>query len=133
MGCIARLGCLVVLAIACIGGWFTRDRWLPERFRTTPRVVATTWQPVTAAGAERTRAALAKLSETRGPVFQNLSAGDVASYAFAEFGKRVGGSADSVAARVDGERMTMRASVRLADLKGKLGPLGGMLADRETV
>ena len=102
MGCIARLGCLVVLAIACIGGWFTRDRWLPERFRTTPRVVATTWQPVTAAGAERTRAALAKLSETRGPVFQNLSAGDVASYAFAEFGKRVGGSADSVAARVDG-------------------------------
>jgi hypothetical protein len=134
MGCIARLGCLFVLVILCIVGWFTRDRWLPERFRTTPaRPAATAWQPVTSPGADRTRAALAKLSEPRGPVFQSLSAGDVASYAFAEFGKRVGGSADSVAARIDGERMTMRASVRLAELKGKLGPLGGMLADRETV
>lgn len=134
MGCIARLGCLFVLAIACVVGWFTRDRWLPERFRTKPAApAATAWQPVTQSGADRTKSALSKLSEPRGPVFQNLTAGDVASYAFAEFGKRVGGSADSIAARIDGDRMTMRATVRLADLKGKLGPLGGMLADRETV
>lgn len=134
MGCIARLGCLFVLAILCVAGWFTRDRWLPERFRTTPaRTAAAAWQPVTQGGADRTKAALAKLSEPRGPVFQNLSAGDVASFAFVEVGKRVGGSADSVAARIDGDRMAMRASVRLAELKGKLGPLGGMLADRETV
>jgi hypothetical protein len=134
MGCIARLGCLFVLAIACVIGWFTRDRWLPDRFRTTPaRPAATSWQPVTQSGADRTKAALAKLSAPRGPVFENLTAGDVASYAFAEIGKRVGGSADSVAARIDGDRMTMRAVVRLAELKGKLGPLGGMLGDRETV
>jgi hypothetical protein len=135
MGCIARLGCLFVLAILCVAGWFTRDRWLPERFRTTPsRTAATTdWQPVTRTGADRTRAALTKLSEPRGPVFQNLTAGDVASYAFAEMGRKVGGSVDSVAARIDGERMTMRAIVNLAALKGKLGPLGGMLSERETV
>ena len=134
MGCIARLGCLFVLVIACVAGWFMRDRWLPERFRTKPAAAAATaWQPVTQAGADRTRAALVKLSQTRGPVFQNLTAGDVASFAFAELGKSVGGSADSVSARIDGDRMTMRAVVRLAELKGKLGPLGGMLGDRETV
>ena len=134
MGCIARLGCLFVLVIACVAGWFTRDRWLPDRFRTKPVAApATAWQPVTQAGANRTKAALIKLSETRGPVFQNLTAGDVASFAFAELGKSVGASADSLAARIDGDRMTMRAVVRLAELKGKLGPLGGMLGDRETV
>src|SRR5262245_52519988 len=104
MGCIARLGCLVLLALLGVIGWFTRDRWLPERFRTTPaRSAATAWQPVSQAGADRTKAALAKLSEPRGPVFQNLSAGEVASYAFVEVGKRVGGSADSVQARIDGD------------------------------
>ena len=134
MGCIARLGCLFVLVIACIAGWFTRDRWLPERFRTKPVAAApTAWQPVTEVGAERTRAALIKLNQTRGPVFQTLTAGDVASFAFAELGKSVGRSADSLAARIDGDRMTMRAVVHLAELKGKLGPLGGMLGDRETV
>src|SRR3954469_13281755 len=128
MGCIARLGCLFVLVIACIAGWFTRDRWLPARFRTRPVAAAgSAWQPVTQAGADRTKAALAQLSQTRGPVFQNLTAGDVASFAFAELGKGLGASTDSLAARVDGDRMTMRAVVRLAELKGKLGPLGGML------
>jgi hypothetical protein len=133
MGCIARLGCLFVLVILAIAGWFTRDRWLPQRFRTTPAAAASAWQPVTPAGAQRTNAALTKLSDQRGPVFQTLSAGDVASFAFTEFGKRLNGSADSVSARVEGDRMTVRAVVRLAELKGKLGPLGGMLGDRETV
>jgi hypothetical protein len=122
MGCIARLGCLFVLVMLAIAGWFTRDRWLPQRFRTTPAAAASAWQPVTPAGAQRTNAALTK-----------LSAGDVASFAFTEFGKRLNGSADSVSARVEGDRMTVRAVVRLAELKGKLGPLGGMLGDRETV
>ena len=30
MGCIARLGCLVLLALLAIGAWFTRDRWLSK-------------------------------------------------------------------------------------------------------
>src|ERR671921_464390 len=28
MGCFARLGCLVMLALLAVGGWLTRDRWL---------------------------------------------------------------------------------------------------------
>jgi hypothetical protein len=134
MGCIARLGCLVLLVILGVCAWFTRDRWLPERYRSKPPAVsAANWQPVTNAGAERTRLALDRLSQPRGPVFQALSAGDVASLAFSELSKRVSGAADSVAARIDGDRMSMRASVRTAELKGKLGPLAGMLRDREAV
>ena len=30
MGCIARLGCLFVLVALAVGGWFTRDMWLPH-------------------------------------------------------------------------------------------------------
>jgi hypothetical protein len=119
MGCIARLGCLFILACAAVVGWFTRDRWMPERFRSHPSAVSAKvpgWDPLTQAGADRTRAALAKLSQPRGPVFQTLSGADVASYAFRELAKQ-------------------RASVKLSDLGGAaaLGALGGMLGDRERV
>ena len=71
MGCIARLGCLAVLAIAAVVGWFTRDLWLPERYRSHAAVASNTaWKPLTNDGAERTRVALDKLSQPRGQVFQ---------------------------------------------------------------
>lgn len=137
MGCIARLGCLFVLAIAAVVGWFTRDRWLPERFR--PRVVASatapTWEPLTETGAARTRAALDRLSQPRGPVFQTLSGADVASYVFGALAKTLPASADSVQAMVSGERISLRAVVQLSDLggAGALGPFASMLGDREPV
>ena len=28
MGCIGRIGCLVLLALLAATAWFTRDRWL---------------------------------------------------------------------------------------------------------
>ena len=132
MGCIARLGCLVVLAILGVAAWFTRNTWLPEEYRTRAPAPAT-WQPATNAGAERARGALTKLSQPRGPVFQTLSAGDVAALAISEMSPAVARAADSVSARIDGDRMTMRANLKLDQLKGKLGPLAGMLNDRETV
>ena len=132
MGCIARLGCLVVLAILCVAAWFTRNTWLPEKYRSQAAAPAT-WQAASPAGAERASSALTKLSQPRGPVFQNLSAGDVASLALREMSPTVARATDSVSARIDGDRMTMRASLRLDQLKGKLGPLAGMLNDRETV
>lgn len=135
MGCIARLGCLVLLAILACIGWFTRSMWLPERFRphTTATVVSGRWQPATTAGAQRAREALARLSQPKGPVFETLPAGDLASLAVGELTDRVGGSADSVAARVDGDRLTARARVDFSTIRGKLGPLATMLSDREMV
>ena len=89
-----------VLAILACVGWFTRDMWLPERFRPhTVSVASGRWQPATDAGAERARAALVRLSQPKGPVFETLPAGDLASLAASEVTARVGGSADSVAAQ----------------------------------
>lgn len=134
MGCIARLGCLIVLAILACVGWFTRGIWLPERFRPhTVSVASGRWQPATDAGAERARAALARLSQPKGPVFETLPAGDLVSLAVSELSARVGGSADSVAAKVDADRLSVRARVDFARFREKLGPLASMLRDREMV
>ena len=136
MGCIARLGCLAVLAIAAVVGWFTRDLWLPERYRSHAAVASNAaWKPLTNDGAERTRVALDKLNQPRGQVFQTLAASDLASYVFAELSKRFPGSADSVETMVSGDAVSVRANVKLADLGGAsaLGALGGVLEEREKV
>ncbi len=137
MGCIARLGCLIVLAVAAAIGWFTRDQWVPARFLPRPAVVAKApeWEPLSNVGAQRTRDALAKLSEKSGPVFQTLSGGDVTSYVFSELVKQLPPSTDSIQTRVIGETVMLRANVRLADIggAGALGPLASMFGDRETV
>jgi hypothetical protein len=131
-----RLGCLVILAIAAVVGWFTRDRWMPERYRarfsSAPAKVAT-WEPISNSGAERTKTALTKLSQPRGPVFQTLSGADVASVAFKALSDRLPGAVDSIETRVVGERIAMRAVVKTSELRGALGALGGMLGDREHV
>src|SRR5215467_8247080 len=124
MGCLARLGCLILLVVLGVCAWFTRDLWIPAKLRPPPAIV-NTWQPVTAAGATRTRDALEKLSRPRGPVYETLSAGDVASLAFSEAARTTGGSVDSVAAKIDGDRMSMRAFVSTATMRSRLGPVAG--------
>jgi hypothetical protein len=138
MGCITRLGCLFVLVVAGVIGWFTRDRWLPQltdRLTHRPAAVATTerWEPLSDAGADSTRAALTKLSEPRGQVFQTLSPGAVASYIYREAVRRVPNAADSVEAMVNGDKLSMRAIVPLASLGGALGDAVGIVGDHERV
>jgi len=91
------------------------------------------WEPLTVQGAERTRQLLARLSQQTGPVFGNLSGGDVASYIYQSLAKQLPQSADSIQAAVIGDRLYIRASVKLQDLGGTavLGPFAGMLGDRE--
>jgi hypothetical protein len=136
MNCLARVGCLTVLCILAIVGWFTRDRWLPlVGYHTTNAAAGPTWESLSDAGAERTRRALEKLSQPKGPVFTNLSGGDVASYIFRELSKQLPPSTDSVQAAVIAERLYLRASVNLQELGGAsvLGPLAGFLGDRERI
>lgn len=123
-----------MLALAAVVGWFTRDRWMPKSWldKISPPGKAVTWEPLTAAGADRTRAALDRLSQPKGPVFETLSGADVVSYAFRELAQRLPGSADSVQARASGDKISMRASVNTSEIKG-LGALGAMLSDREPV
>lgn len=134
-GCIRNLGCLVLLAVLAAGAWFYRDRLFGKR---DARPVETTtagpvWEPLTPERAERGRASVASLSGPSGRVFVNLSAAEVASFVFITLSRQLPPSADSIEAAAIGDRLYVRASVKLSDLGGAsaLGPLGGMLNDRE--
>jgi hypothetical protein len=136
MGCFARIGCLVLLVILACVAYLTRDRWLSHVPGYHPPATATNspaWQPLTDTGAARASTALQKLAQPKGPVFQTLSGADVASYIFKALARTLPGSADSVEAMVAGDRISVRANVRVADVAGAIGPLAGMLGDREHV
>jgi len=135
MGCLTRLGCFATLICIAIIAWLTKDQWLRRltEHATTTAAAGPVWEPLTLQGAERTRKMLDRLSKPSGPVFGNLSGGDVASYVYQSLAKQLPPSADSIEAAVIGDRLYIRASVRLQDLGGTsvLGPLAGMLGDRE--
>lgn len=135
MGCLSRVGCLALIVVVALVAWITRDEWLPRvtGHATSTTVAGPVWEPLTPQGAERSRQLLARLSRPSGPVFGNLSGGDVASYVYQSLAKQLPPSADSIEAAVIGDRLYIRASVLLQDLGGtaSLGPLAGMLGDRE--
>jgi hypothetical protein len=139
MGCLARLGCLIMFVILGAVAYFTRDRWmdkLPWRSShpQTTVTAADAWKPLSQAGSNRTREALQKLSTPRGPVFLTLEGSDVASYVFLQIVKQMPASSDSFAARIDGDRIRLRARMRTADLGGAVtGLLGKLLGERERV
>jgi hypothetical protein len=134
MGCLSRIGCLVLVLVIAIAAWLTRDKWMQ---RVTGHATLTAsgpvWEPLTPQGAERTRQLLTRLSRPTGPVFGNVSGGEVASYVYQSLAKQLPPSADSIQAAVIGDRLYIRASVLLKDFGGSssLGPLATMLGDRE--
>ena len=136
MGCIARLGCLVLLVLLAIVGWFTRDRWLSRVTGSEPAVSsAPVWEPLSTGAGERGRHAIESLKSTNGPVFANLKASELASYVFLSLAKIIPASADSAEAAVIGDAVFVRAIVPMRDIAGSgaLGPLGGLLNDRERI
>ena len=155
MGCIARLGCLFVLLVAGVAAYLTRDRWmdkLPWR-GSQPEAVgqrmggegrraegggssatSEAWMPLTQRGADRTREALQQLSNPRGPAFVTLAGGDAASYVFLQIAKQMPASTDSFAARVDEDRIRLRARMKTSELGGAVtSVLGVLLGERERV
>lgn len=141
MGCLKRLGCLVVLLAIVAAAWLTRERWITivpglkhAGSDVTPATTEGVWQPLDPAAAARGRRALDALNSPRGPVFVNLTAADIASYVVQAAGGSLKG-ADSVEAAVFGDVLYVRAVVPTKDIasSGVLGPLGGLLNDRERV
>lgn len=133
MGCLARLGCLVLLLIAVVVGWITKDRWWPGDRE--ERASAPVWEPLTPQGAQRTRTALRRLQQPQGPAFASLTGGDVASYIFLGDAQQIAGFADSAEAAVIDEQLVVRATIPLRAIGAlrDLGPLAGLLNDRERV
>jgi hypothetical protein len=141
-GCLRRIGCLVVLCIAGVAAYLMRDRWmplinknLPGSRTTTTATAGPTWEPVSDEAAARARRAVESLGRRTGPVFVNLSPGDVASYFYIALSEQLPPSADSIEATTIANRMYVRAVISLDDFKAAdaLGPLAGMVGRRERI
>ena len=138
MGCLRRLGCLVILLLLVAVAWLTRDRWMSRLTGAKPATAtssAVVWEPLTDAGAARARTAVASLGQRTGPVFTNVRAGDLASYVFVALQRQLPPSAQDTRAAVIGERLYVKSLVNLRDFGDAktLGPLGSFLPERDTV
>jgi len=137
-GLLRRLGCLIIIILICVAVWYWYAR-VPTSKSTTTTVETTTstsgWQPLTAADADRGRAAVQSLGTQSGPVFANLTAAEAASYIFTVLAKQLPPSAQNAQAAIIGDRLYVRSDVELKDFGGSkaLGPLGMLLGDRDSV
>jgi hypothetical protein len=146
-GCIWRLGCLLLLAACAAIGWFTRDSWYPQlrhRLHLAPAAAsapavaaapAAKWEPLTADGAERARAAVATLSNRSGRVYVDVAVGDLASYALGPAIRELTRDSAGAEALARDEHVYVRALVNVADLADAtaLGPLGTMISGKQEV
>jgi hypothetical protein len=136
-GCLRRIGCLFVFLIAAVAAYLTRDRWLPMvGVKPAPRTVEVggpVWEPVSEEAAARARRAIESLGRRNGPVFVNITPGDLASYFYIALSQQLPPSADSIEAAAIANRMYVRAVVALEDFKAvdALGPLAGVVGTRE--
>ena len=144
-GCFRRLGCLVLLLIIGVLAWFNRDRLeaiyrryagdVPPADTTAVARATGGWEPLTGDKATRGQAAVQSLSTSNGPAFVNLSPGEASSYIFLAVAKQLPASSEDITSRVKNDRLYVRANVALKDFGGAkiLGPLGGLLGERDTV
>ncbi len=140
-GCLGRLGCLLVLALAAAVGWFTHDAWYPKlRARLGgPKPVATVssakWEPLTAEGSARARLAVAKLSAKNGPVYVDVPVGELAAYALDPALRDLRGDSVGAEALARDDHMYVRAKVDLAKLVDAkvLGPLSSVVGGKQEI
>jgi hypothetical protein len=128
---------LFALLAAIAAGWYLRANVMSEP--SSPPIAADSsgvvWEPITMEGAERARTAVEQLASSSGPVFANVGAADLASYVYVELSQQLPSSAEGVRAAVIGDRVYLKASVRLSELGvgDALGPFVGMVSERDTV
>src|SRR6185312_11333977 len=123
-GCLKSIGCLVVAAALAVGGWITRDVWMPLLHRYTERAATTpasahqpgTWEPATTEGAARAREAIEKLASRNGPVYANIEAGDLTAFIIQQLSHQLPESARNVEAMMSGDQLLVRCTVNPNDL-----------------
>jgi hypothetical protein len=140
-GCIGRIGCLIVLALVAAVAWFTHDMWYPKlraRLRGAPVVATATaakWEPLTPEGSARARLAVGRLSAKNGPVYVDVSAGDLAAYALDQALRDLSRDSTGAEAMARDDRLLVRATVNVADLVDvkSLGPLASMIGGKQEI
>jgi hypothetical protein len=141
-GCLRRLGCLAVVLIG-VGLYLVRDMWWPRvrpAVRPVPEVTVAPngetesgWESLDQAKAERGERAVRALAARNGPVYVNLRAGELASYAFLSLTDTPPLPLNDAQAAIVGDRVFLRSVVSLRDLGGALGAVGGLLPERDTL
>ncbi|HUR92843.1 MAG TPA: hypothetical protein VMY38_09255 [Gemmatimonadaceae bacterium] len=132
-GCIRKLGCLVILAVAIAVGYYFWAR-VPDDEPAAPGAARTiVWERLSPALGAQGRSAVERLAGGQG--YASLSAGQVASYIFLEMANSLPDKVQDLEAAVIGDRLAVRGLVSLADIGGSkmLGPLAQMLSDRDTL
>jgi hypothetical protein len=136
-GCLRRLGCLVLIAlIAGIWYWYARVEPSRNSKSSSSTYVAGKWEALSEPGALRGQRAVTSLGQRSGPVFANLTASEAASYIFLAVSKgRLPPSAQDISSSIIGDRLYVRSTLALNELGAKkvLGPLAGMLSERDSV
>jgi hypothetical protein len=133
------LGCLFVIVVIAVLAYLSRGLWwgrVTGRERVDRAVITSmTWQPLTAEGSARARAALQRLAERNGPQYVDVAPGDLAAYVLQELSRTLPKSADSIEAAAIGDRLHVRALVRTSDLGAEdaLGPISMLLGEQERV
>jgi hypothetical protein len=131
-GCARTVGCAVIAVALAAGAYVTRDMWLPRITGRSPDA-GVTWEKVGDDRGAHARSAVESLGRKGGPVFANLTAADVTSLLLAEARRRFPASVEGAEAAVVGDRLLMRATVDLSELRAldALGPVGAMLGSRQ--
>ncbi|HEY3114069.1 MAG TPA: hypothetical protein VGJ62_10325 [Gemmatimonadaceae bacterium] len=140
-GFLRRLGCLIIIVVIALAVWYWYARVPTSSSSSTNTTIGTAtavssgWQPLTAADADRGRAAVQSLGRQSGPVFANLTASEAASYIFTVVAKQLPPSAQNAQAAIIGDRLYVRSDVDMKDFGGSksLGPIGMLLGERDSV
>lgn len=136
-GCLRRLGCLVLLAvIAAVWYWYAHVEPSRSGKAGSSSYVAGAWEPLSLPNAVKGERAVESIGQRSGPVFANLSASEAASYIFLAASKgQLPPSAQEVSSSIMGDRLYVRTMLALNEMGVKkiLGPLAGMLSERDSV
>lgn len=132
MGCITRLGCLAVVGVVAVGGaaWWLNGGSLPMPWKddargSTTADAALKWSSLTEASAGGADA-VASLARPNGPAYVTLSPGDLAGFLAMGIARALPRTAADPQVAVEGNRLHLRALVRMRDLAGD-GALGSAL------
>lgn len=133
-GCLRTVGCFTLVVVLGVGGWVTRDRWLPAITGERPATVGD-YDRVSDDRRARAQKVVESLGRKSGPVFANLTAAEAASLVLVDAARRLPAVSRDVEAAVQGNRLVLRTTLDPAEFRGidALGPIASYLESRQRV
>jgi len=136
MGCLRRLGCLVVLLAAVVAGFLYRDQLaaLYRRVRGVAEPPPAVFVPPAPGAAAQAESLLVRMVGRGGPAYVDLSAAELAGLIERQMTVARARVLDSVAVALGDQRVEVRGSLDVSAVPRRLlGPLAEALGRREPV